>query len=121
MRFCEVLVAIALFMGFSICFTEYSIKINKLNEECIGLEKQVTAEKFISNSFVNTCSGKGFADLNEWQQKCRAMYNLDYIAWCNAEDFMDVSYENKPTQLYYGTWNSNDIKGEIYCRKRIAE
>lgn len=74
--------------------------------------------KFIFESFKATCEGKCFSSLNEWQQKCKSLWNLEYIAWSNAEDFLDVSYENCDDSLFYGVWISKYGKYEVYCRKK---
>lgn len=80
------------------------------------LNKKNSESKFIAESFNKTCEGKGYKDLNEWQKCCREMFDLDYIAWCNAEDFMEVSYENSPNALFYGMWKKSGVTREVYSR-----
>ena len=69
--------------------------------------------KFISESFENACQGKGFDSLIQWQKTCRAMWNLNYIGWSKASDFMIVNDKNDSV-LMYGTWKSESYNGEIY-------
>ncbi|MBR1638352.1 MAG: hypothetical protein IJ688_03095 [Treponema sp.] len=78
------------------------------------IERNLTLQKdsltFISQSFLNTCEGCGFSSLEEWQKNCRALWNLDYIAWSDAAEFLPVSAE----RLLYGRWNNGYVSGEIY-------
>lgn len=89
----------------------------KIENRQIKLKKEVLSQKFVSESFKSACDGFGFTSLNDWQQCCRAMFNMNYIAWCDAQDFMEVSFENNPRQLLYGNWKSEICSGEIYYRK----
>lgn len=72
--------------------------------------------EFISKSFINTCRGTGFEDLNEWQRRCGEMFKLDYIAWTRADNFMIDKLENQG-ELLYGKWIGKSGEGEIFCRK----
>lgn len=102
--------------GFTSFFLGKNYKyLYKENEE---IKKQTNSTKFIFESFKATCEGNCFSSLNEWQQKCKSLWNLEYIAWSNAEDFMDVSYENCDDALFYGVWISEYGKYEVYCRKK---
>lgn len=82
------------------------------------LKNKAISTNFIYESFKSTCEGKSFSSLNEWQEKCGALWNLEYIAWSNAEDFMDVSYKNCDNALFYGVWISKYGKYEVYCRNK---
>ncbi|MCR4736187.1 MAG: hypothetical protein K5829_14415 [Treponema sp.] len=70
---------------------------------------------YIHDSFVETCNGRGFASLDEWQSVCREKFDLDYIAWCPAADFivLDTSVQKGP--LYYGKWHGKNGYGEVYA------
>ena len=83
-------------------------------------KKNELDRKFIEESFKNTCCGKGFSDLNEWQKTCRSLFSLDYIAWSDATEFMDVNDENSEGKLFYGKWTSSSFEGEVYCRRKIS-
>lgn len=112
---------IILFLFFYVfCFSSVSLEkdfkyLCKKNRE---IRSQTMSTKFIFESFKATCEGKCFSSLNEWQQKCKSLWDLEYIAWSNAEDFMDVSYENCDDALFYGVWISKYGKYEVYCRKK---
>ncbi len=82
-------------------------------------KKNELDRKFIEESFKNTCHGKGFSDLNEWQKTCRALFSLDYIAWSDAAEFMDVCDEDTKGKLFYGKWSATYFEGEVYCRRKI--
>ena len=86
------------------------------------MAKKIEAEitKVIWNSFIETCNGNGYADLNEWQKINRKLWNLDYIAWSAAEDFMVVS-EESDSALYYGVWESEYSSGDVFCRCKLDE
>lgn len=94
-------------------------QMKQISEKSRRLEKEISANRFIEQSFRKTCEGCLYKDLNQWQSECRNMYNLEYIAWCNAEEFMDVSYENCDDLLFYGIWELNDKKCEVYSRYSI--
>ena len=95
--------------SFSVCM--------KMAERKTDLMMQVTATHFVSESFKNSCRGKGFETLNGWQKACRAMWKLDYIAWADAEDFMNVPKDLNSETLFYGRWIGKNFNGEVYCRK----
>lgn len=82
-------------------------------------KKNELNRKFIEQSFKNTCYGNGFSDLNEWQKTCRALFNLDYIAWSDASEFMAVVDEDSEGKLLYGKWIGASFDGEVYCRRKI--
>jgi len=96
----------------------YSFKtFRQLEEKSSSFEKKVESTEFISKSFRKACSKEGFTSLNQWQKTCKALWKLEYIAWAEAEDFMDVSESEKGT-LMYGKWSGNYGSGEIFCRKK---
>lgn len=68
-----------------------------------------TAKKFIAQSFKNTCTGKGFKNLDQWQLVCNELFMLDSITYV-------VSPE--PEKLFYAKWNGSGIfarcSGEVY-------
>ena len=92
---------------------------------CVQLDNQRMAKKIETNitkvvwdSFIETCNGTGCVDLNEWQKTNRKLWNLDYIAWCAAEDFMVVS-EEPGSVLYYGVWESKYSSGDVFCSVKL--
>jgi len=67
-------------------------------------------------SFIDTCNGYIYSDLNEWQKENRRRVDLDYIGWSEGSDFMVNKSESN---LYYACWRKNDSFGEIYCESKI--
>ena len=49
-------------------------------------------------SFIDTCNGYIYSDLNEWQKENRRRFDLDYIGWSEGSDFMVNKSESN---LYY--------------------
>lgn len=118
MRFSELLIVLFFVMTLwwstvSKCF--YVNRIKKSSEE---YKKKTAAEYFISESFKKTCRGEGFESLSKWQSVCRALWNLEYIGWGNAEDFMNVDYSKSQKPLMYGKWQSVLTEGEVFCRSK---
>lgn len=95
--------------------------IQKYNEEITVYRRKASADYFIAESFRKTCRGEGFENLNKWQSCCRAMWNLEYIAWADASDFMIVDYDLNDKILMYGEWDGKETSGEVYCRRKVNE
>ncbi len=119
MRLVEVIAVLMLTLASSFFIARGVIDISK-NSVLVNKKKRgVEGNNFIYRSFVQTCgsknngSGTGFSSLNEWQVTCRAMFNLDYISWCEASEFMIVD-EGKE-KLMYGKWESELLEGEVFC------
>ena len=124
MKFHTVLLVIT-FMGL-ICVTlkDYSFYSFRHHKKAFSSRHAFTAKKFIAESFRNTCEGKGFENLEQWQVCCRAIFKLEYIGWCQAQDFMIDDFAGGG-ELMYGKWvASGDIKecsDEVYCRKHRSD
>lgn len=116
MKLTEVVIIVGIFFSLSLFGVQSFLLMDKLNTKNRNLAREVNCEKFIAESFRNTCKGKGFKSLNEWQVTCREMFDLDYIGWSNASDFMEVNYETCSKNLYYGKWIFSGVDGEVYCR-----
>lgn len=117
MRFFDLIIFI-FFLSIGVYSAEYEFSsYNKCNEKNNYLKDKVDSYSFIYDSFITTCNGNGFSSLNEWQIKCREMWNLEYIGWTEAEDFMQVQ-ESEKGQLLFGTWVGPFGKGEVYCRSK---
>lgn len=110
-----VIITVLCIVVFSAYYGLFGIK--KINETSEKYKKQASAELFISESFKNTCHGVGFENLNKWQATCRDMWNLDYIGWANAQDFMEVDNTISEKELMYGKWDGVITSGEVYCRR----
>lgn len=116
MKYSELLVIL-----FLLFFFTWEIKggINillKLSEKNKIYVEMKNANEFISKSFKNTCEGKGFPSLCQWQKTCKAMWNLKYIGWSNCRDTMIVSDDYKG-QSFYGTWIGLNYNGEVYWKE----
>lgn len=70
-----------------------------------------SAQKFISQSFKNTCSGRGFSNLEEWKNVCNALFTLEEIS------YEAVSGQNK---LMHAKWSGckkyEKCRGEVYYK-----
>jgi len=118
MNFTEILCVMFLVLLLGSSVSKEIQLCTRFNENLLVMNKKIDSQEFISESFKNTCNGKGFSSLNQWQITCRSMFQLDYIGWSDASDFLDVDYSNSGKTLYYGKWNGNLCSGEIYCRKK---
>lgn len=116
MKFTEIVIVYALITVFLMSLFDGLCVCERLSEKSREIQINYETEKFIAESFRATCSGNAFKSLNEWQVSCRAMFNLDYIGWSDAENFMEVDYEKSSKRLYYGKWNGQGCSGEVYCR-----
>lgn len=120
MKFTEVVI-VYLFLFSLLIGATCSLKtIFRINEQSYIYRRKATADYFISESFRKTCYGNGFENLNEWQMTCRALWNLEYIGWADAEEFMEVDYSLSGKKLMYGKWLRKDavsLDCEVYCRR----
>lgn len=108
------------FAGFiSVSVKDYVFSLKSLDAKVKYYQKDFAAKKFIAESFRNACNKKGFKDLEEWQLTCRDIYDLDYIGWCEAREFM-IDEACETGVLMYGKWEGKkgmeDCGGEVYCR-----
>lgn len=117
MRF-HTLLLILTFAGImSVSVLNYWTFAKTTGQKSEQLRHSYSAKRFIAESFRNTCGGRGFDSLEEWQLTCRQLFNLEYIAWCPADEFM---IDEESSVLMYGKWigkdNDKKISGEVYCR-----
>lgn len=119
MRFHTILL-VAVFLGIiSASIHEYVFYVQKLDSRVQIIRENYYAKRFIAESFRNTCAGKGFENLEEWQLCCKEIFDLSYIGWSNVNEVLkDGTFENE--NLMYGKWTgSNEMEecsGEVYCR-----
>ena len=102
------------FLVFNDCvFT--AIKLEQQSRACF---KAFIAKRFIAESFRNSCKGEGFDSLEEWQECCKSLFNLEEINWKSVDEQNLINEE----ELMYGSWQSSseeiDFSGEVYYRKR---
>ena len=115
----------AFFLCIIFCSIKDAVFFETRFERRVSEEYQsYSAKKFIAQSFKNACKQKGFENLEQWQLCCRAIFKLEYIGWCQAQDFMIDDFAGGG-ELMYGKWvASGDIKecsDEVYCRKHRSD
>lgn len=113
MKYIDLILMFFLISTFFIFISSSGKIYEKLFDKNFSIENETCACRFISESFKNTCDGNGFENLNQWQKTCREMWNLKYIAWCDARDFLPIPNEYDKKVLY-GKWIGNNWEGEIY-------
>ncbi len=121
MRFSTLIVMIVFLAVLNISVRDAMFSIKTLDSKVRKAHNCYAAKSFIAQSFKNTCEGKGFDSLEQWQLCCRAMFKLDYIAWSPAENFMiDKAAQNGESGLMYGRWEGSgmleDCSGQIFYR-----
>lgn len=119
MKYTEAILSVCFFVICSSCIAGTINQSYQIDRRVNCQLYENNSNEFIFNSFINTCNGNGYSDLNQWQKKCRDLYGLEYIGWCNAEDFMAVDYSKTKAPLMYGKWISNKANGEVYCRLSV--
>ena len=81
--------------------------------KCRELFLSYSAKKFISQSFRNTCSGKGFENLEQWRLSCSALFSLEEISYEAETDFAQG-------ELMHAVWTGSSeyekCSGEVFCR-----
>ncbi len=104
----------------SISVLNYLTCVKTLDKKEHNLFITCSGKRFIAESFRQTCKGRGFETLEEWQLTCRRLFKLEYIAWCSSDEFMiDEGGKDNPP-LMYGKWIAGEelkaMDGEVYCR-----
>lgn len=89
--------------------SDYVINVKRLDEKVRIYRTDFNAKRFIAESFRETCVGRGFKNLEEWQSCCKELFDLEYIEWAdNSENLM------------YGKWTGSekfiDCSGEVFCK-----
>ena len=107
MRLTDVILISVLLGFFSSVLGEAFVQMKKMDLVIEKYYLQTESLEFISQSFCNVCSGKGFKDFYEWGKSCSAMWNLERIEWETAGD-----------DLYRGFWCGPFGNGEVYCKKQ---
>lgn len=141
MKYIDLIILVSFLTIFSMFFTS-SIKIyGELEKRNGELASKVNEYNFIYESFCKTCEGEGFESLIEWQKKCKAMWNLDYIGWSDFSSYCWDEYEDENLmgekisgneindsistrvlninksdgkKIFYGYWVSKNGDGEVY-------
>ncbi len=90
------------------------INVSKENE-AVRMKKDSTV--FISESFRKACNSEDLSFV-EWQKMCKALWELDYIGWAEADSFRQIEQKNDEI-IYCGVWKGACGYGEVYCKKRL--
>lgn len=91
-----------LYVTFLSCFHSGLTRLNGLSELEIQRRKETESLVFIAESFKKTVQLQGFDSLDNWQQSCREMWQLD-----------DISYSIQNC-FFYASWSGKYGKGEVY-------
>ena len=116
MRFTNIVAFLIVMSLFTFVFSGCVKNLHEISRRKNRIKKEFESARFMSESFRNTCRNKGFENLIEWQKVCKAMWQLDYIGWTEADSFMEV-IEKENSQLLYGKWTGPFGSGEVYERK----
>lgn len=81
-------------------------QLAKADSELEVIRRKTDSLIFISESFFNSCKGKGFSSLDEWEKACAALWKLESIEW--------KALEEKGEIIYMGKWNGPYGSGEVY-------
>lgn len=109
MRFVELICLSVIITLFSSAFTKLYSQLLRLDDRLVEIRKKSESLIFISESFCNTCQGKGFSSFDSWKAGCGSLWQLESIEWeCLEEE----------GALYCGRWSGPYGSGEVYGRKR---
>ena len=109
MKFSEVICLSVILTILSSMFAGYVYQLIEKDRKLLRHKKETTSQNFISQSFCNSCSGKGFSSLDEWKSVCGTLWQLENIEWsCRQEGNREV---------FYGKWIGPYGSGEVYAKK----
>lgn len=105
MRLIEVILILGLFTGNIAELSRISMKLLENEKKINAVKTKTEMNVFISESFRQSCVGKGFGSPDKWKENCRVLFNLDSIEWeLTSGDCM-----------YMGTWEGEYGIEEAYC------
>ena len=107
MRLIEVFSVAVILVLFSSVLSGFMCEFLKIDKKADELRKKTDSLIFVSESFYNTCHGKGYASLEEWKESCRELWELEDIEW--------EVVENNKTCVYCGKWKISNETVEVYC------
>ena len=110
MRYTELICFSVILALFSSLFASSFYQILKLDKKEKELKARFDSLIFISESFYNSCLGKGFSSFEEWEKGCSSLWKLERIEWEKTGD------GNK--DLYCGRWEDSSGICEVYARKK---
>lgn len=90
------------------------VNISKISQKTNSTLRETSRDLFIEKSFRNTCHGKGFSDLREWQKVCSALFGVNELAYGTYKSSSGSSSNNKNDS------NSGDARKKtsrdlLYC------
>lgn len=134
MKFYELIILMVLMTVWGVLISGQLKQIMTIEERVEHSFDAAQAYRFISESFRNTCEGKGFKSFDDWEDCCRALWEqkLDYIKWdCvgNSASVSDVSGVNGVSEmktgrfmedgdLFCGRWSYMGESGEVFARRK---
>lgn len=113
MKYIDLLLIVFLLCIFSCGFSEWIKIYQRINREIVHYQDLKNGNYFIYHSFKNTCEGKGFDSLYQWQKVCKSMWDLTYIGWSNGRDVLLVK-DNCKGDIFYGAWKGDDYINDVY-------
>lgn len=113
MKYIDLLVIVFFLCIFYSGFSEWLKIFNRLDTENKYYMELKESNYFIFESFKNTCEGRGFESLYQWQKACKAMWNLRYIGWSNGREVLLVN-ETVKGDIFYGAWKGINYINDVY-------
>lgn len=109
MKFTEVICLSVILTILSSMFAGLVYQLIEKDRKLLRHRKERDSLNFISQSFCNSCNGKGFSSLDEWKSVCGSLWQLEDIEWSSINDGKD--------ELLYGKWSGPYGSGEVYAKK----
>lgn len=113
MKYTQLIFFSVLLLLFSTLFSGSYAQLLSVDKKLKTVRRKSDSLIFISESFSATCGGKGFSSLNEWEEVCRALWELESIEWklCNSSE----------NEIYLARWSGPYGSGEVYSIKKTGE
>ncbi len=104
MRFTSLMAAMIInfFLSSSVCKSLF--QISRLCQIRNEVRTCVLSRRFVEKSFIKTCQGGAFKDLEKWKAVCKSLWKLDFIEFDFEEDEVRA------------VWSKNSKKCEV-CYK----
>ena len=106
MRLVDVICSSVILALFSSVFAGLFSQIVRIDRELDEIRKKTDSTIFITESFYNSCKGKGFSSFDEWKGTCADMWKLESIE-CEC-------IGGAESGLYCGKWKGPYGSGEVY-------
>ena len=106
MKFTSVIISFVFYAFLSSALLQALNGILMIEKRRDFFRKEALSTRFISESFRKTCNEKGFENLSEWKDCCKALWKLDYITFREEE------------KVLCGVWIYESKRYEVYYRKK---